>query len=120
MAKVIKIGDKELNFKASALTSMAYKKLFKEDILKSLGELDPKTFDASKATDTLDTITRLAFIMNRQAEGTPVKDLMNLNEIAYYEWIDQFNFSDLYDSNYISEVLSVWTDGLQTSTKAKN
>lgn len=120
MAKVIKIGEKELNFKATALTSMAFKKLWKEDILASLSEIDPKTFDASKATDALDTINRLAFIMNKQAEGMPVKELMNLTEIDYYEWIDQFKFSDLYDSNYISEVLVVWTEGLQTTSKAKN
>ena len=59
MQKTILIGEKEFEFRASALTSMLYKDLFGEDLIRELPKIQENA--------AVDKIIGLAFVMNFQA-----------------------------------------------------
>lgn len=119
MKKTIKIGTKEVELVSTALTSLAFKKIFDEDILQTIGLLRQGTKDSSEAATAVNDISRLAFIMNKQSTCS-VKELFDLGEFDYYEWLNEFERSDFYDSNTIAEVISAWSGNLATSVEAKN
>ena len=120
MKKTIKIANKEYNLESTALTSLAYKKLFGEDILATLGSFKTDNITGAQASDAIESVSKLAFVMNKQADGLPVKDLMHLKEDDFYEWLNQFEYGALYDADTIADILGVWSGNLTTSVKAKN
>lgn len=120
MKKIINIGNRQITMESTALTSLAYKKLFGEDILATLGTFKQTNITGVEATNAIDSVSQLGFIMAKQADKTPVKELMNLDIEAYYEWLNQFDYGELYDAEIVSEILSVWSGNLTTSVDAKN
>ena len=120
MKKIINIGNRQITMESTALTSLAYKKLFGEDILATLGTFKQTNITSVEATNAIDSVSQLGFIMAKQADKTPVKELMSLDIEAYYEWLNQFDYGELYDAEIVSEILSVWSGNLTTSVDAKN
>lgn len=120
MKKIINIGNRQITMESTALTSLAYKKLFGEDILATLGTFKQTNITGVEATNAIDSVSQLGFIMAKQADKTPVKELMSLDIEAYYEWLNQFDYGELYDAEIVSEILSVWSGNLTTSVDAKN
>ncbi len=45
---------------------------------------------------------------------------MNVSELDYYEWLNDFERNDFYDPETITAVISVWSGNLATSVDAKN
>ena len=64
---IVKIGAKEIEMTSSALTSLAYKKLFGQDILAIIGGFKGADKASEKTYDALDTVVQLGFIMAMQA-----------------------------------------------------
>ena len=120
MKKTINIGEKTFDLESTALTSLAYKKLFNEDILSTLGSFKTENMTGAQASTAIESVSKLAFVMNKQALGTPTKELMHLEEDDYYDWLNQFEYGELYDAEIVSEILSVWAGNLATSVKGKN
>lgn len=120
MRKTIKIGEKEITLESTALTSVAYKKLFGTDILTTLGSFRNTDITGAEAAQAIDAVSQLAFVMAKQAEHTPVKELLHMDGDAYYEWLDGFSYGDLYDPEVVTEILAVWSGNLMTSVDAKN
>lgn len=85
MITKLTIGGRELNFTANAATPFRYKQLFHEDILQLLQS-------NSKAEENQillsDTITKLAYIMNAQAEK---KDMNCISFDDFMTWLEDFN-----------------------------
>lgn len=117
---IVKIGAKEIEMTSSALTSLAYKKLFGQDILATLGEFKTEGMTGEKASEAIEKVGQLGFIMAKQASGMPVKELMKLTEVDFYEWIDGFTYADLYDAEVVAKILAVWTQNLGTNITGKN
>lgn len=117
---IVQIGAKEIEMTSSALTSLAYKKLFGQDILAMLGEFKTEGVTGEKASEAIEKVGQLGFIMAKQASGMPVKELMKLTEIDFYEWIDGFNYADLYDAEVVAKILAVWTQNLNVGIEGKN
>lgn len=115
MIKTTNVGGKEIKLRASALTSFLYKKLFGKDIIKVLTNI--------KESYEIDSLLELAYVMNLQANNPDtLDDIMHgrASVMSFYEWLDQFEYSDLIDSGFISTVTSAWIDNQKTSTNAKN
>ena len=117
---IVKIGAKEIEMTSSALTSLAHKKLFGQDILATLGEFKTEGMTGEKASEAIEKVGQLGFIMAKQASGMPVKELMKLTEVDFYEWIDGFAYADLYDAEVVAKILAVWTQNLGTNITGKN
>lgn len=113
--KTITIRERDLNFESTALTAIAYKRIFGSDVLASLNK------DRSLANDINlnDALKQLAFVMNKQAEGMSVENLMKLQEVDYWKWINEFHYGD-FSSEVITELICIWTDSTLTTSEAKN
>lgn len=116
---VVKIGDKEVEMVSSALTSLAYKKIFGRDILSTLTNFKADKADLAQANSAIDNVAQLGFVMAMQAKLS-IPDFMKLSEVNYYEWVNEFQFGDLFDGNVIENILGVWTKSLGTSVEGKN
>ena len=116
MKKTIKIGDKELEFESTALTSIAYKRIFGSDVLAALGS------ERSLSSDIrlTDSIKQLAFLMNEQAEGLDVPKIMGRQELDFFVWLNQFEHGDLDKEEVITQIIAVWTANLETASESKN
>ena len=115
MKKTINIGEKEVTFRASALTAFLYKRLFNEDLMKVITTIGD--------TNDVDKIFGLAYVMKFQAESAnPADDMKNgkLTLEGYYEWLDEFEQTDLLNEEFFAGVVSVWIGNQQTTTNAKN
>lgn len=115
MIKTVNVGGKEITLRASALTSFLYKKLFGKDIIKVLSNI--------KDSLEIDSLLELAYVMNLQANNSEaLDDIMHgrASVMSFYEWLDQFEYSDLIDANFIATVTSAWIDNQKTSTNSKN
>lgn len=116
---VVKIGDKEVEMVSSALTSLAYKKIFGRDILSTLTNFKADKADLAQANNAIDNVAQLGFVMAMQAKLS-IPDFMKLSEVNYYEWVNEFQFGDLFDGNVIENILGVWTKSLGPSVEGKN
>lgn len=116
---IVKIGAKEIEMTSSALTSLAYKKLFGQDILAIIGGFKGADKASEKAYDALDTVVQLGFIMAMQA-SKPINEFMKLNEIDFYEWVNKFKYTELYQSEVVDQILDVWSQNLNTGVEGKN
>lgn len=114
MKKTIKIGEKEVALRASALTSQLYKNLFGEDLIKELPNI--------KDNSGIDKMIGLAFVMNFQAEAKnaldEAKDKLTMRR--YYEWLDSFEQMELLNAEVITEITNLWLGNIQTLANAKN
>lgn len=85
MIEKITIGGRELNFTANAATPFRYKQLFHEDILQLLQNNSKEEQDQILLSDT---ITKLAYIMNAQAEK---KDMNRLSYDDFMTFLEDFS-----------------------------
>lgn len=110
--KSIKLdGERELALKSNAATIIAYHETFHEDLLNDMikmsqGGLGP--------TETATTVARMAYIMNRQAQG----ELEKLGTQDFYEWLSDFGSTELFE--IMADVIEVWNDNAKTASKPKN
>lgn len=116
MRHMIKIGDKDLEFNSTALTSIAYKKTFGSDFLLVLNNDSNFTSDVRLT----ETIKQLAFIMNMQAEHDDISFIMSLQMLDYWKWINQFNFGDFESDGVMVQLIQTWTNSMNTMVEAKN
>ena len=110
--KSIEISEgKKLELTSNGLTLVLYQEIFHDDLLKALtssaeGNLSP--------TETVTMVARLAYVMNRQAEG----ELKKVGKDDFYYWLSTFGSVELFD--YMAEVIECWNENTGGSSKPKN
>lgn len=90
MYKVVKIGGKEVPMMAMASTDIYYKRVFGTDPL--------KVVTAQDTGDSTSLLFNMGFILAKQAELRDRKKMIQLNEDAFIEWLDQFEYSDYLEA----------------------
>lgn len=110
MIKSVTIGDKEVILVANGATPYRYKMVFGSDLMKELTEIA----DTEDVGTAMDVVSRLAFIMTKQAEHA---DMNALNEELFIEWLEQFETMDMIHS--YKDILAVYTNNMHSSSKAK-
>ena len=98
-------------FKSTGTTSIWFKKFTGKELIPSVNDAIGETHESD------DIYSRLAFIMNKQALGVPVKDLSWLIEDEYYEWLDQFE--PLTFANNAGALADIYICNVETSSDAK-
>lgn len=114
MQKTILIGEKEFKFRASALTSMLYKDLFGEDLIRELPKIQENA--------AVDKIIGLAFVMNFQATSKNAleESKEKLTIANYYAWLDQFEQLEVLNRDFVKDITALWLSNTATSSTAKN
>ena len=87
MEKVIKIGDKDVKLKSSAATYIKYRRVFKEDLFKTLQDMTKEIGDDGAIPDgAVAVLLQAAYIMAGQADPKINCDIET--------WLDQFELID--------------------------
>lgn len=89
MVKTIAIGGREYIFAANAATPFRYKQLFNEDLFVIFSKASA---DTENTATLAETVTRLAYIMIRQAEKA---DMNNISMDDFLTWLEDFAPMDL-------------------------
>ena len=122
MEKNIEIDGKMIPFKASGLTPVLYRRMFRADIFQDMAKL---TKNIQKAQETkeetgedlsildlesLEVFERVAYVMAKQADSSiPGMD----------EWLDGFNIFSVYE--VLPEIIELWNlNTIQISESKKN
>lgn len=121
MEKVIKVGNQDVTFKATAATPRMYRQAFGRDIYLDLSKVASEVSegdenDSNLAPETLAIFENLAFCMAMQAEGKK----MNRDTIEddMTEWLDSFETFSIY--RIIPGLMSLWRLSSETTVQPKN
>ena len=112
----IKVGDRLIAVRPSALTPMLFKRMTKTDLLSVL------TDKAVKDTDKFESIIGLFYIMQMQATCQDVKMEFEKaqDEISYYEFLDSLDSKALYSEDVLTQIINIYMVSTKTTSKAKN
>lgn len=105
MVKTIKIDDKEIKLTANAATPFRFRQMFKKDLFQILGN------EEKAEAEGVETISELAFIMAKQAEGA---DMSKLAEDEFYTWLEGFGPMAFIEN--AEEILGIYTASEKTTT----
>ena len=113
MYKAITIGDKEIPMLSVASCDLYYKNVFGQDPIKLQAKED------FGVADMVELFTRMGFIMAKYAELKSRKEMMKLNEEAFYDWMDGFEREDLVDFDKLAEIRDVYDGNRKTESESK-
>ena len=98
MEKVLKIGEKEVGFKATASTTKRYRQKFNRDLFKDINSLIPKMNTETLDVSDLECFMDIAYIMAWQYDNTIPADPD--------DWLDQFEMFDIYF--ILPQIIELW------------
>lgn len=110
MERVIKVGNIDVHFAASAATPMKYRNAFKgEDLFRDLIAIDEARAEAASDAEVFAGIDmgifeRIAYIMS----DAPLKG------IGLEEWLSQFELMDVMTA--LPEIMELWEANTDTQT----
>lgn len=87
MYNVVKIGDKDVPMMAMASVDVYYRNIFHEDAIKLQTNKD------LDEADLINFVMRMGFVMAKFAELKSRKEMNQLNEDTFLDWLDQFDRS---------------------------
>ena len=111
MLRTIQIGEQQIPMLAMASVDYYFQQIFHEDPLK---------IQTSKSLDEADMINflfRMGFVMAKFAELRSRKAMVQLNQDAYLDWLDQFDRGEYMDA--LEAVRDVYDGQKQPSSTAK-
>ena len=110
MERVIKIGNKDVKCRSSAATYIKYRRIFKEDLFRTLQDMTKDIGDDGTIPDgALATLLQAAYIMAGQADPKMTDD--------FDTWVDQFELME--SINGIQEVFGILMGDQVTIDEAK-
>lgn len=109
MEKIIKIGEKEVKFKATASTTRKYREKFNRDMLVDFQALAPNLQDGQLTAGNLECFEDIAYIMAKQADET-IPDNPD-------DWLDIFEMFSIYE--ILPQLVSLWGDNMVTLENPK-
>lgn len=87
MEKVIQIGNKDIKLRSSAATYIKYRRVFKEDLFKTLQDMTKQIGEDGDIPDgAVAILLQAAYIMAGQADPKMTSDIET--------WLDQFELLD--------------------------
>lgn len=110
MRKEVTLDGNPITLEANAATPIRYKKIFPGcDLFRDLDRTD------SDPTSAIDILSRLAFTMMRQAEGTAA----TANEDEYITWMETLSPETFIGEEAMTDVLGVYNKQAAKSIQAK-
>lgn len=105
MVKTITIDGREVKLAANAATPFRFRQMFKKDLLQILGN------EEKAEAEGVETISELAFIMAKQAEGA---DISKMTENDFIAWLEEFGPMAFIEA--AEEILGIYTEQEQTTS----
>ena len=114
MEKKIKVGDREVAFKATANTPRIYRQKFTRDFLVDIQSLQTALDDLKKkkiplTMDMLEIFENTAYVMAKQADPD-VPDTPD-------EWLEGFDMFSIYE--ILPQIVALWGVNMQITTESK-
>lgn len=115
LQKTVRIGDKDVPFRASAAVPRIYRIKFKRDIFRDLKRLESSYKDkgnednSSLEIEDLEIFENVAYIMAWHADPT-IPGTID-------EWLEQFDMFSIYE--ILPEILELWGTNLITDVDSK-
>lgn len=110
MEKIIKIGDTDVKFKATASTTRRYRSKFHSDMLLDMKALlDAINTGNDLSAVSLESFENIAYIMAKQADDTVPDDPD--------EWLDRFDMMNIY--TVLPELVTMWGVSAEPTIEAK-
>ena len=114
MEKTVNVGDREVRFRASALTPRIYRERTGRDLFIDIAKLETAIKDAGQSAGTLpiEALTifeDVAFTMAKQADSS-VPDTAD-------DWLDEFGVFDIYV--VLPQIIALWRGNTATTSKPK-
>lgn len=110
MEKLIKIGDREVGFKATASTIRRYRERFNRDLFADFTSIAPNFEKGEVSANDLECFENIAYIMAKQYDSSIPDDPD--------EWLDQFEMMSIYF--VLPQIVELWgmnNQALETSKK---
>lgn len=101
METIIKLGDKDVGFKATASTIKRYRRKFNKDFLKDVKALSTKMDEEGNvelSSEDLECFERIAYIMAWQYDNTI--------PASPDDWLDEFEMFDIY--YVLPQIVQLW------------
>lgn len=123
LARLKEKGAELIKFLSNGATPYLYTNAFKQDLMLGVRRNQAKSEsdnpeEAERASFTLmDIGTKLAYIMNRQAENAP---LSKLSEGDFFKWLEQFSADLFINDDLQGEIFGVYFDDVEESSSSKN
>lgn len=111
MFNIVKIGDRDVPMLSMASVDVYYRNVFHEDPMRI------QTEENTDAGIMIGFIQRMGFIMAKYAELKDRKEMLRLNEDAFYEWMDGMERNDLI--NALPDIQATYEGQAITSATAK-
>lgn len=118
MTEKMMLGDKEVEFKASAATPIIYKKIFGNDLLVDLSQttkLEDKTEQGSRMSDI---VHGLAYVMYCEANLQASVLFTKLNYQSFIEWLMTIESGVITEKS--AEFIKLYQANQKNSNHAKN
>ena len=109
MEKTIRLGDKEVKFKATASTPARYRERFNRDLFVDIQKLAPNVNSGTLTAGDLECFEDMAYIMAYQADNTIPENPD--------DWLDQFEMMDIY--KVLPQLIELWGMNEETLNKTK-
>ena len=115
MENTIKIDDKSVKFKATALTPAMYRQRFQRDLfidIDTLGKEYSKAVNENRplTSEVLEIFYLVAYTMAKQADSEAVPDDPD-------EWLDDFGIFSIYQ--VLPKILKLWGINTESTVNAK-
>ena len=112
MFQVVKIGEKDIEMLAMASVDGYYKSIFGVDPLKL-----QQSLDNDDSAGAIEFVQKMGFVMAKFAELKDRKEMLKLNEGAFWEWMDQFSRIDYM--NALGDIRKVYDGEKIVTSKEK-
>lgn len=115
MYKSVNIGEKVVNLLANAATPVRYKMVFRQDLMVELNQINKATRDDAEVTDI---ISRLAYVMARQADSKDENfDMGKANADDYIDWLEEFGPTDFLRAS--EAIIELYFGDMRGNSKPK-
>lgn len=101
MEKIIRVGSRDVGFKATASTIKRYRRKFNKDLIKDIRSLATKMNELGEmelSAEDLECFERVAYIMAWQYDNTIPS--------APDDWLDEFEMFDIYQ--VLPQIVELW------------
>ena len=109
MEKIIRIGDREVGFKATASTTKRYRSKFNRDLFKDIAQMQNREDGQELTVADLECFQNIAYIMAWQYDNTIPSDPD--------DWLDQFEMFDIYF--VLPQLIELWGMNMEQLEQTK-
>lgn len=95
-------------------------KITREDFLAKVTDLGFTDEELGVVNERSELMSKLAFIMNKQAELSKVEKLLELSKVDYYKFLTDFDINELRSPEVVGALINFWNGNTESGIDSKN